>query len=864
MARTRPSRFVTDGLKLAPANANYLEARNAILQAEEILTAGENYAEVWEGFAKRGYGYSATCPGSASTIGVVEAFDLPPDIIRTQPDGILELRITPPNLSALIPGEVNRLAVKVTDARGVTNATITATISAGTTPAFTNDGVAPDQQALDATYTANYTLPTATPSVTLTLVVSAPGKITSTNVFSFIAVAAPGNDNFSQATKVPAAGAVYYTSNQRATMEVDEPAHGDLLLADYSLWYNYTAASNMTVAIDSGGSDFTAVLAVYTNTSLVALQPVTSAVGDPERLGPYLYLDAKAGVTYRIAIAGIDEDNFGTVRLKIAPNVFADTNAPSIAVTAPSSGIGTNNPAVVVFTNFVQFLGSAVDPDPFASGIREIGLGVSAASAPGIETITYGTFENSLEGPTSTNWQSLVGLQPGLNVVRVWATDFAGNRSTILSVQVNYRFIDPPNDFLVTSRIITNNTATFLFNTRNATAEVGEPSRLGVPAAKSVWWTFTPATDGLLTISTVSTNTTFDTLLALYRGTNMGGLSLVAENDDDPATPGGGSTITTSIQASNVYQIAVDGYAGAFGGAALNFSFVPGSTLQVTVNSAGGGTVTPGTSGYPSNSVVTLTAVPALEYQFDRWEGSLSSIQNPLSFTLRSNMALTAHFKLASYTDNFETGDFSQLAWVTSGNAPWSVPATGAPANVASGTYAARSGVISNNQSSSLKLTANFSKGDGSFAYKVSSEVGWDNLKFFIDGVQNQQWSGEQGWARYAFPITAGTHTLEWRYVKDAAGSAGQDAAFIDNVLLPLVVPKDSTTPALLSLSRQTDGNYLISLTGQANQTYQVQMSTNLVNWQIIATGIAYDGFLQVLDSTSANQPGRYYRAVSP
>jgi hypothetical protein len=240
---------------------------------------------------------------------------------------------------------------------------------------------------------------------------------------------------------------------------------------------------------------------------------------------------------------------------------------------------------------------------------------------------------------------------------------------------------------------------------------------------------------------------------------------------------------------------------------------------------------------------------------------------NPLSITLRSNMSLTAHFKLASYTENFESGGLGQLAWVTSGSSSWSVPATGAPTNVASGNYAARSGAISDNQSSSLSLTADFTAGDVSFAYKVSCEPGWDNLMFFIDGGQVQQWSGEQGWARYAYPISAGTHTLEWRYVKDASGSEGQDSAFIDNISLPLVVPKDSTTPALLSLSQQSDGNFLISLTGQVNQTYQVQMSTNLANstnWQTFATGVAYGGSLQVLDSTSANKPGRYYRAVVP
>ena len=485
----------------------YLEARDAIIQAEQVLTAGDNYPEVWRGFAHRGMGYSAACPVNSTTVGVVEAFDLPPDIVTSSADGVLELRITPPNLSALIPGETNRLSVKVTDSRGVLNATIATTISSGTAPVFKNDGVPPDTTAGDSTYTASYILPTNTPSVTLTLVVSAPGKLTCTNVVTYEAVKPPVNDNFSNAIKVAAGGAIYYTRNSLATMETGEPAHGNVAKAAHSLWYNYTSATNTTLVIDSGGSDFTAVLAVYTSNSLAALQPVVSTVGNSGRLGPFLYLNANAGVTYRIAIAGIDTNNFGTVRLKIAPNVFADTNAPSIAVTSPSSGTGTNTPTVVVFTNFVQFSGSSVDPDPFASGIREIGLSISAASSPGVEILTYGTFENSLEGPTSTNWNSLVGLQPGLNVVRVWATDFAGNRSPLLTTEVNYRYIDPPNDFLITAKPITNNSGSLQFNTRNATAEVGEPSRLGIPAAKSAWWTFKPSSDGILTLTTVSTNT---------------------------------------------------------------------------------------------------------------------------------------------------------------------------------------------------------------------------------------------------------------------------------------------------------------------------------------------------------------------
>ncbi len=69
--------LVTDGMKLAPANPNFLQARNAILQADLVGNAGANRGEIWAGFAKRGMGDSATSPSSSSTAGLSEAFDLP-------------------------------------------------------------------------------------------------------------------------------------------------------------------------------------------------------------------------------------------------------------------------------------------------------------------------------------------------------------------------------------------------------------------------------------------------------------------------------------------------------------------------------------------------------------------------------------------------------------------------------------------------------------------------------------------------------------------------------------------------------------------------------------------------------------------
>ena len=77
--------LVTDGMNLSPVNPNFLQARNAILQADQVDTGGANQNELWAAFAKRGLGFSATSPGSSTTSGVHEAFDIP-DSLSVSPD----------------------------------------------------------------------------------------------------------------------------------------------------------------------------------------------------------------------------------------------------------------------------------------------------------------------------------------------------------------------------------------------------------------------------------------------------------------------------------------------------------------------------------------------------------------------------------------------------------------------------------------------------------------------------------------------------------------------------------------------------------------------------------------------------------
>lgn len=68
--------LVTEGMKLGPANPNFVQSRDGILQAV-LVNYPADRGEVWAAFAKRGLGDGATAPSSTTTTGVVESYKVP-------------------------------------------------------------------------------------------------------------------------------------------------------------------------------------------------------------------------------------------------------------------------------------------------------------------------------------------------------------------------------------------------------------------------------------------------------------------------------------------------------------------------------------------------------------------------------------------------------------------------------------------------------------------------------------------------------------------------------------------------------------------------------------------------------------------
>ncbi len=82
--------LVLEGMKLQPANPSFLDARDAIILADQTMNAGANLDTIWVAFAKRGMGYSADDGGSASSLSVTEAFDLPDEAISITDVTVIE------------------------------------------------------------------------------------------------------------------------------------------------------------------------------------------------------------------------------------------------------------------------------------------------------------------------------------------------------------------------------------------------------------------------------------------------------------------------------------------------------------------------------------------------------------------------------------------------------------------------------------------------------------------------------------------------------------------------------------------------------------------------------------------------------
>jgi hypothetical protein len=211
------------------------------------------------------------------------------------------------------------------------------------------------------------------------------------------------------------------------------------------------------------------------------------------------------------------------------------------------------------------------------------------------------------------------------------------------------------------------------------------------------------------------------------------------------------------------------------------------SMFSVTTSSSPspGGT-TSGGGSFANGSSATVVASANSGYRFINWSeiGSRVSTAPSYSFAVFGNRALQANFVSALNVDS-AIDTLGQAFFSTSGF-QWFGQSTISFDNV----DAVRSASIGHSQSTVLETLIE-GPSSVSFHWKVSSELNNDYLSVSVGSIdQGGAISGETGWVQRIISIPSGSHWVRWVYAKNGSGSSGDDAAYVDQlVITPTVLP---------------------------------------------------------------------------
>ncbi len=401
----------------------------------------------------------------------------------------------------------------------------------------------------------------------------------------------PANDDFAAASDLADDHPVSVTAtNANATAEASEPNHADNT-AGASVWWKWTAPVDAEATVDTLGSTFDTVLAVYTGSELANLTLVAAnddATGGT--LQSAVSFPAVAGTVYWLAVDGFAAGT-GTVSLHV--DVAAPTNdqfahaaplgsAAEVAVTASNAGATAEvgepahagrAAAHTVWWTWTAPATGAVDVHTFGSEFDTVLAVYTGAALDALSEVAA----NDDASPTDPTSRVVFSATAGtVYRVAVGSADAADTGEIDLVITPAAGGLLPVNDAFAGATALgagfqLASTAT----TENATAEPGEPDHVGSAAHDSVWWRWTAPFVGTVTVDTLGSS--FDTRLAIYTGGVLSALSEVVANDDADAGVTQ-SRVTFAVTAGTTYRFAVDGFAGASGQVTLNLLFTPGGT----------------------------------------------------------------------------------------------------------------------------------------------------------------------------------------------------------------------------------------------------------------------------------------------
>ncbi|MFK7911886.1 MAG: S8 family serine peptidase [Akkermansiaceae bacterium] len=480
----------------------------------------------------------ASLAGKTVTGGMVDALAA----LTVTEDGTLEATAsTKP--TPLIVEESATFFINVNDLVPISGATVTGSINSGSTIVFLDDGIAPDAIANDGVYSATASVPPAVTTVTLSANASKTGKTSFSGNFDFAVVTPPPNDDFANRSLL-ANGTVQTTgSNISATLENGEKIN-PASAGNSTVWWEYTAPFSANLTISTAGSDFDTTLAIYTGTASLADMTLVDSNDDASDLTSSVQFSAISGNKYYIQVSGYGAAEGNIILNYMDPGSAA--GAPVITSQPKSRTVLLNEPMV---------------------------LEVTAVSE---HNLTYQWYKEmtAITGATTDSYEvaSTTLADAGSYYVIITDTNALSTTSQTAVISVNPTAIRPVNDNFAEASLLDGESGRTTGTNTLATEESDEPDHAGnTTESASVWYVWTAPQAGGFKFDTSGSG--FDTVMAIYSGTDLASLVELDSNDD---ASGLQSEVSVNALAGETYYIAVDGFDSEQGQITLNWSpFTP-------------------------------------------------------------------------------------------------------------------------------------------------------------------------------------------------------------------------------------------------------------------------------------------------
>ena len=262
-----------------------------------------------------------------------------------------------------------------------------------------------------------------------------------------------------------------------------------------------------------------------------------------------------AGSNDAFANAQVITGNSGTVTA---------TNTSATKQTGEPNHAGNSGGASIWYAQATAAAGGSVTIDTIGSSFDTI-MGVYTGTAVNALT-TVASNDDIVSGNTASRVTFNVAAGTTYRIAIDGYNNLRGN--VTLNWLLTPAGVPPANDAFANAQVLTGATGTVTGTNVNATKETGEPAQAGNAGGASVWYSWTPAASGSVTIDTIGS--AIDTTLGVYTGTAVNALTLRASNDDI-ASGNTASRVTLTVTAGTTYRISVDGYNAQRGAITLHW-----------------------------------------------------------------------------------------------------------------------------------------------------------------------------------------------------------------------------------------------------------------------------------------------------